>query len=93
MLVIGYDATYGLKLASAMSVVLCVGGALVLKPFVVGANKNGTEKDEKNWKDIVVNRSKFIVGVSIFVVFFDYVPNCFIFRFTKLMGWLSYALT
>ena len=91
MLISGYDATYALKLVSAMLLALFVGGALVFKAFVVRANKNDTEKDEKNWKDIVANGS--IVGVSIFVVFFGYVPNWFIFRFTKLIGWLSYALT
>ena len=91
MLISGYNATYALKLASAMSVALCIGGATVWKLFVVPANKNGTEKDEKNWEDIVANGS--IVGVSIFVVFFGYVPNWFIFRFTKLIAWLSYALT
>ena len=93
MLISGYDATYALKLVSAMLLALCVGGALVFKAFVVRANKNDTEKDEKNWKDTVANQSKIIVGISIFVVFFGYVPNWFIFRFTKLIDWLSYALT
>lgn len=43
MLISGYDATYALKLVSAMLLALCVGGALVFKAFVVRANKNDTE--------------------------------------------------
>ena len=45
MLISGYDATYALKLVSAMLLALFVGGALVFKAFVVRANKNDTEKD------------------------------------------------
>ena len=64
-----YDATCALKLASAMSVTLYAGGALVLQAFVVPANKNGTEEAKKNWADSFANPSKIIVSKSIFVAY------------------------